>query len=442
MRKLAFLILSIAIVAPFAAADNWPQFRGPDATGVAADNPTLPDSWSTTENVVWKVNVPGRGWSSPIVWEDKIFLTAAVNTGKDPVAKKGLYFGGEQKKPPATAHRWVVSCLDFRTGKTLWEQTAHEGIPASTIHIKNSYASETPVTDGERVYAYFGNVGLFCYDLEGKLLWSQKWGPFKTQFGWGTAASPALHKGRLYVVNDNEEQSFLTALDARTGKELWRVPREERTNWATPFVWENEKRTEIVTPGTGKTRAYDLDGKLLWELKGSSGITIPTPFTRHGLLYFGSGYVMAQRKPLFAVRPGASGDITPAEGQTSNEYVAWSQKDGAPYNPSFLVYGDLCYVLYDRGFFGCFDARTGKPMYEKQRLGSATAFTSSPWAYNGKVFCQSEDGDTFVLAAGPEFKPLGKNSLGEMCMATPAIAHGSLLLRTETALYRLQQGGK
>ena len=438
MRAISSLVL-ILLTSVAVADGNWPQFRGPGSRGVA-EGATLPDTWSSSENVVWISDVPGRGWSSPVAWGEKIFITTVINQGKDEPAKKGLYFGGDRKDPPSSVHRWMVYCLDFKTGKVLWEKQAHEGTPPTGRHVKNSYASETPCTDGERLYAYFGNVGVFCYDLDGKELWSQKWGPFKTKLDWGTAASPVVHKGRVYVVNDNEEKSFLVALDARTGEQVWRVERDEKTNWATPFVWENEQRTELVTPGTNLSRAYGLDGKLLWELRGASNLTIPTPFTAHGLLYLGSGYVLSQQKPLYAIRPGATGDITLKDDETSNASVAWCQKKAAPYNPSFLVYGEYCYVLYDMGFFGCYDARTGKEIYERQRIGpGATAFTASPWAYNGKIFCLSEDGDTFVIAAGPEFKLLGKNSLGEMCMATPAIANGSLFLRTESKLYRIQK---
>jgi outer membrane protein assembly factor BamB len=439
MHKASLLILALAGAA--AAADNWPQFRGPGSRGIG-EGATLPDTWSATENVVWKAEIPGRGWSSPVVWGDKVFLTTVVNEGQDEPAKKGLYLGGDRKTPPGTTHRWLVYCLDFKTGNVVWERKVHEGVPPASRHIKNSYASETPCTDGERLYAYFGNVGLFCLDLDGKELWSRKWGSFPTQNGWGTAASPVVHKGRVYVVNDNQEKSFLTALDARTGEPVWKVDRDEKSNWATPFVWENDYRTEIVTPGTGKTRSYGLDGKLLWELKGASTITIPTPFTAHGLLYVGSGFILSPQRPLYAIRPGASGDISLAGDETSNGYVAWCQKTAAPYNPSFLVYGDYLYVLLDRGQLSCYDARTGKPVYDRQRLGGSAGFTVSPWAYNGKVLCLSEDGETFVVEAGPEFRVVGKNRLDELCMATPAIAHGSLLIRTETKLYRLQKDAK
>ncbi len=306
--------------------------------------------------------------------------------------------------------------------------------------MKNSYASETPVTDGERVYAYFGNVGLFCFDMQGKPLWSQRYGPYAMRFGWGTAASPVLHEGRIYIVDDNDDQSFLLALDKKTGKQIWRVERKEKSNWATPYVWNSGKRTELVTPGTMKVRSYDLDGNILWELGGMSSITIPTPFSKFGLLYITSGYVGDQVRPVFAIKPGAKGDISLKPGETSNEYIAWHQPTAGPYNPSPLIYGDIYYTLLDRGFFTAHDARTGQEIYGKQRIDpAASAFTASPWAYNGKVFALSEDGDTFVMQAGKEYKLLGKNSLDEMCMATPAIARDSLIIRTASKLYRIRR---
>ena len=420
------------------AADNWAQFRGPGASGVSA-NSGLPDAWSAEERVAWKTPIPGRGWSSPIVWGNRIFVTTAIREGEQPeAAKKGLYFGGN-RPAPKDAHRYVVYCLDLDTGNIVWEKEVHRGVPKHGHHLKNSLASETPVTDGERLYAYIGNVGLFCFDFEGRLLWSKRWESVPTRFGWGTAASPVLHGERIYLVNDNEQESFLVALDKKTGERIWRVERDEESNWATPFIWENEKRIEIVTPGTGKTRSYGLDGELLWEFGGMSSHTIPTPFAEHGLLFVTSGYINTLIRPLFAIRPGATGDITLQEDQTANEYIAWCQKKAGPYNPSPIVYGDYLYVLYDRGLIACYNARTGEEVYGKRRIGSgARAFTSSPWAYDGKLFCLSEDGDTFVIQAGPEFKLLGKNSLGELCMATPAILRDSLIIRTESHLLRIK----
>jgi outer membrane protein assembly factor BamB len=318
----------------------------------------------------------------------------------------------------------------------------HQGPSNSPIHLKNSFASETPVTDGQRVYAYFGNQGLYCLDLQGNLVWSRRFEPRATRNGWGTAASPVLHGERIYVVNDNEEQSFLVALDRKTGQQIWRVERDEKSNWATPYVWENETRTEIVTPGTGKTRGYDLNGKLLWEFGGMSSHTIPTPLAAHGLLFITSGYINTLIRPLFAVRPGASGDITLQKDQTANESIAWCQKKAGPYNTSPIVYGDYLYVLYDRGMFACYDARTGQEVYDKRRIGpGARAFTSSPWACNGKIFCLNEDGITFVLGAGDRFELLHTNELthDDMCMASPAIVGDRLLIRTSQRVYCVRQ---
>jgi outer membrane protein assembly factor BamB len=332
---------------------------------------------------------------------------------------------------------WLVRCIDLASGETVWEKEVHRGPPKTPLHIKNTYASETPVTDGERVYACFGNVGLFCFDLEGTLQWQRDWPVRRMRANWGTAASPALHGDRLYIINDNEEQSFLEALDKRTGETVWQVPRDEKSNWSTPFVWENEQRTEIITPGSGKTRAYDLEGKVLYEFGGASSITIATPYAAHGLLYVSSGYILDPRKPLFAVRPGASGDITLGGDETTNAGVAWCQKSAAPYNPSTIVYGDLLYVLLDRGFVACYDAKTGEQKYAPQRLSGGQAYTASPWAYHGKVFFLSEYGQTAVVVAGPEFKLLHTNMLADddMCMATPALAGGRLLIRAERRLY-------
>jgi outer membrane protein assembly factor BamB len=434
------LYLLIAVVALAAEpVVNWPQFRGPGALGVA-DNPNLPDHWSTNENVAWKIEVPGRGWSSPIVWGERVFLTAVISEGEVEPPKKGLYFGGDRKEVPKTTHRWLVLCFDLKSGRELWRQEAYHGTPTTPLHVKNTYASETPVTDGERVYACFGNVGVFCYDFSGRKLWSTNWPPVKTRNGWGSAASPALHQDRVFIVNDNDEKAFAVALDVRTGREVWRVARDEKSNWATPYVWQNKQRTELITPGTRKVRSYDLDGKLLWEFGGMSSIVIPTPSSQSGLLYVCSGYVGDKVRPVFAIKPGASGDISLKPGETNNAFIAWYQPTAGPYNPSPLLYGDYFYVLFDFGFLSCHDARTGRPVFEKQRVRpEPTSFTASPWAANGKIFALSEDGDTFVFQAGPEYRLLHKNPLDEMCMATPAIAGDRLLIRTMTKLYCFQE---
>jgi outer membrane protein assembly factor BamB len=336
--------------------------------------------------------------------------------------------------------RWVVYDIDFKSGKVRWEREAATGVPAQPRHQKNSYAAETPVTDGERVYAYFGNVGLFAFDMTGKPLWSKPMTPVKTRTGFGSAASPVLHNDRVIILNDNDEQSYLAAYNKVTGAELWRVTRDEGSNWTTPFVWRNDRRTEIVTAGTDRIRSYDLDGKLLWDLAGMSIFAIPTPLAADGLLYITSGYPADKIRPVYAIRSGAMGDISLKPEQTSNDFIVWSNPTLGPYNPSTLVYRGCYYTLLDRGFLTCHDPKTGKEIYPRQRVTmDATSFTASPWAYNGKVFMLSEDGDTYVVQAGPEFKLLGKNSLGEMALATPAVANGSVIIRTASKLYRISR---
>ena len=439
---------------------NWPQFRGPGGNGVGDDGISFrapageskpswrpPTRWSVAENqnVAWMCEIPGRGWSCPIVWRDRVFLTTAVRkTGEEAEAPKGLYFFGERFTPPDVEYEWVVLCLNVVDGEVIWRRAAHTGIPASALHKKNTYASETPATDGERLYVCFGNVGLFCYDFSGELLWSKPIAAEPTRLSWGPAASPVVHNGVLFLCYDNEAESYLLAVDARTGTELWRTPRDEKSNWSTPFVWEHAQRTEIVTAGTQRARSYDLNGNLLWELRGMSAITIGTPYARHGLLYVSSGYTLDPSKPVYAIRPGAMGDISLADGQTSNAAIAWSQPKAAPYNPTSLVYGDNMYVLLDRGLVACYDARTGAVQYEHQRLPEGRAFTASPWAYGGHVYFLNEDGLTFVVEAGPEFRLLHTNALAddEMCMATPAIAGDRLLIRSAGHLYCLQETTK
>ncbi|MCE9534024.1 MAG: PQQ-like beta-propeller repeat protein [Planctomycetes bacterium] len=390
MRQNHAGLVLVIFLSPLAAADNpnSPSIRGEHSDGLA-EGKKLPDRWSTTENVVWKKDIPGWGWSSPIIWGNRIFVTSAVGEKELPKPVVGGYPGGFIK--PDDVQRYMLYCLDVESGKVLWEREAHKGVAPQPRHPKNSYASETPVTDGERVYAYFGNIGIFAYDLKGEKIWEQKLGNFKVRGGWGTGTSTVLLKDRLFVVNDNEEKSFLVALDKHTGKELWRVDREEKSNWATPYVWENEKRTELVTVGTGKVRSYDLEGKLLWELKGTSGLVSLMPIAKKGLLYVGAGYHIG---PLYAIRPGATGDISLKPDQTSNEWVVWSQPKGAGIHPAFLISGDRLFSLFDAGLLTCSDAKTGKVLYDRQRIETKSRFYASPWAYNGKIYLLNEDGTT------------------------------------------------
>ena len=426
--------------AAVAAGDNnWPQFRGPSASGASAAA-AFPDHWSATENVAWKTDLPGRSWSSPIVWGGRVFLTAVVNLGESETPKKGLYMGGNRPDPPKAEHHWKVFCLDLATGKVLWEKTVHQGAPQTPIHLKSTYGAETPVTDGQRVYALFGNLGVFAFTLEGKEVWSHPLVPHSTRYGWGTAASPALHDGRLFIVNDNDDHAELLALDAKTGKDLWHADRDEKSNWATPFIWDSGPRVELITSGSRAVRSYDLDGKLLWSFGGMSSIAIPTPTAGNGLLFVSSGYVGDKLRPVYAVRPGASGDISLQPGATNNEFIAWSNPTGGPYNPSPLFWDGRLYVLLDRGLVSCFDAKTGQALYDRERLPEGLAFTASPWAAGGRVFCLNEDGVCYVLRAGDHFEVLHKNKLADddMCMATPALVGDRLLIRTAARLYCLR----
>ncbi len=415
---------------------NWPQFRGLRATGVS-ENSGLPDRWSETENVEWKAELPGRGWGAPIVWGDTVFLTSVVNSGNTEPLRKGLYFGGDRPEPPKEEHEWKVFGIDLPTGRIKWETTVHKGTPASSIHLKNSFASETPVTDGTHVYVCFGNVGIFCLDFEGKQIWKYDISPKPTRLGWGTASSPVLHGDRLYYQFDNEEESYLLALNKSDGSLAWKTDRDEKSNWSTPFVWVNEHRTEIVTAATGAVRSYDLDGKLLWSLKGMSSITIATPYMADGLLYVSSGYILDPIKAIYAIKPGASGDLTLADGESQSEFIVWSDRGIAPYNPSTIVYQGRLYILYDRGMLSCFNAKTGESLYERKNLERGTAVTSSPWAYDGKIFCINEDGVCCVVKAGDNFELLHTNELAkdEICLSTPAIAGDRLLIRTDRRLY-------
>lgn len=443
MKKIVLIcLIGISCLTAF-AQPHWPQFRGSGSLGRGEDGSGLPSIWSQAENIVWKTSVPGLGWSSPVVWGNRIFLSAAVSEGKVETPKKGLYFGGERPDPPKAVHHWLALCYDFDSGKLLWKTKLHSGLPSSPVHIKNTFASETAATDGKHVYIYFGYQGLYCLDFDGKIVWRKTWSPYKTRLGWGTSASPVLHQDHIYIVNDNMEESYIAAYDKNSGKEIWRQARDEPSNFSTPFIWENNLRTEIITTGVNKTRSYDLSGKLLWEFPGMSSICIPTPFAEDNLLYVCAGYVgdrLPINKPVYVIRPGSFGDISLEKGKQESEFIVWRETNAAPYNPSPLLYKERFYVLWDFGFLSCRNALTGEEIYGKQRVNprGRTAFTSSPWAYDDQVFCLSEDGNTYVFQAGNQFRLLRINSLDEMCMASPAIVRGSLILRSDKHLYRIQ----
>ena len=429
----------LTLTTTLVAKENWPAFRGESARGISSAS-NLPLSWNESQNVAWKKEIPGRGWSSPIIWGNQGFITTVISSGEVEAPRKGLYFGGERPEPPKDMHRWMVLSLDTRTGKTLWQTQLKEAPPSSTVHIKNTYASETPVTDGKHLYVYFGYMGLYCLNLEGEVVWKHNWDPYKTRYGWGTSSSPILHDDKVIIVNDNEEDSYIAAFNKTTGKEMWKTKRKEPTNFSTPFIWKNSLRNEIITTGVEKTRSYDLEGKPLWNFEGMSTICIPTPFAAGDRLYVAAGYVGDKErpnKPVYVIKPGGSGDISLKNGTSSSEFIDWMQPESSPYNPSPILYKDRFYVLWDFGFFSSRRALDGMEVYEKQRFKprGRVGFTASPWAYQDHIFCLSEDGDTYVVKAGDSFEISHVNSLNEMCMATPAMANGRLFIRTMSQLY-------
>jgi outer membrane protein assembly factor BamB len=444
--RLLGLAIVCATLAPLHAADDWPRFRGWQA-GVADDDPRLPETWSPSSNIAWKLDLPGLSWSSPVVQGNHIIVSSAISAGAEAPPEKGLFDPGDEqhgKTRSTSEHRWVVYDVDFETGQIHWSREVARLVPKIGRHVKNSFASETAVIDGDAIYVYFGAAGVVAsLDLKGQIRWTRTVPAHESYFDMGTAASPVVYKGRVYIVHDNLTDSFMAAFDARTGEPVWNIKRDENktgATWSTPYIWENQLRTELVTSASGKVRSYDLDGKLLWELSGMTFLTAPSPFAKNELLYFSSGYPGASPRPVYAVRPGASGDISLKPGETSNAHVVWYQPTLGTYQTSALVYGGYYYTLLDRGFLLCHDAKTGRQIYGRQRISpEGLGFTASPWAYNGKIFLLSEDGDTFVIQAGPEFKVLGKNSLDEMALASPAIAHGSVILRTQSKLYRISQ---
>ena len=446
-----------------AQQDGWHQFRGPNASGIA-DGVKLPEKWSTTENVAWSIDIPGRGWSSPIVLGDTVYVTTAVSAksfkapstgifGNDYIAelqKEGLSGDEIMKRlrardlegPEESGDiNYTLLAIDAKTGKTKWSRDAHRGLPPGGRHRKNTYASETPATDGERIYASFGgNVGIFCYTLDGTLVWKHTWPAQPIYLDFGTASSPVVHNGQVIVLHDNEGESFVAALDARTGKPLWTTKRTgnegRASGWSTPFVWKNRARTEIVTLGRGQVVSYDLEGRELWRLKGITQAQ-PTPVASNDLLYVATGSQGETGRPLFAIKPGAQGDISLAPEQTSNEYVAWFQPRFSGYTPSPLVYRDRVWVVNNNGVLQVADAKTGVEIFKARVGGGGHTFSSSPLASDGRIYLHSEDGDTFVLRAGDRYDEIAKNSLGEMSLATPVPGAGGLFIRTQTKLYRI-----
>ncbi len=430
------LIIGVASVMSFvgaAAAGNWPQWRGPDGSGISTEK-NLPSEWSPTKNIKWKTPIEGRGHSSPIVWDNKIFVTTAIEGAEVPGAKaaKHLLENKEFVHPDSIGanrkHTFKVVALNRDNGKVLWEAVAFEGTPYDDRHRKSSYAASTPATDGKLLYAYFGSEGLYAYDFDGKLAWKADVGKL-ANLGMGTATSPILFENLVIIQadEDNGETSSMIAFDKKTGKEVWRTPRKVQISWSTPLLARSPKRTELIASGTESIVAYDpATGKELWTHKGVESNAIPSPVANNEMVYLVAGF---PAKIAMAIRLGGSGDLT----GTPN--VPWQYTKGTAYVPSPILYGDYLYLTTDRGILTCIDAKTGQVKYEGGRIPIPATFTASPVAFDGKILLTSEDGDTFMIKAGPKHEIIGTNSIGEPVYASPAIADGRIYIRGEKNIY-------
>ena len=430
---------------PARSSGNWPQFRGLHASGVA-DGQDLPETWNgeTGENVKWKVAIPGLAHSSPVIWGDRLIVTSAVGSLGQATFRPGLYGDGDASED-RSVHRFMVLALDKRTGELLWERTAHEGTPKDKRHIKATYANSTPATDGRYVVALFGSEGLYAYDMDGNLLWSRNLGRLNLgaydapDYEWGSASSPILYSDLVIVQCDTQGVSFVQAMDVRTGETVWQTDRDELPSWSTPTIWSAGGRDTLVTNAANYIRGYDpWTGDERWRLGGSSKITAPTPVfdtSGAGLMVVASG--RRPEKPVFVIRPGPRGDITLPEDETSSEFVVWSRTLRGPYMPTPLIYRGYLYVLNNNGVFDGYELATGREVYRERITHSGSGFSASPVAADGRIYLPSEDGEIFVVRAGPEFALLGSNTIPELLMATPAISGGILYVRAKDHLYAI-----
>ena len=437
-RLLRGLILGACLCgAASVRAQNWPQFRGPGASGVAEGHMT-PTSWDAGRgvNIKWKTPIPGLSHASPVVRGNRVFVITAVSSDPAPTfvpKDRGIGLARDEVK-----HAWKIYALDKRSGKILWERVAHEGLPRARRHVKATQANSTPATDGRVVVALMGSEGLYAYDYAGKLLWKQDLGVLNPGLwddknsSWGHGSSPVIYRDLVIVQADGHQQSFIAAYSLKDGKQAWRVERGEITSWSTPTLYEGKDRTELVANGGRYIRGYDpLTGKELWRFSDSdTQVKQQAPLVAHGLIYVAGGYPPG--RAMYAFRPGASGDISLKVGEHTNAHLAWKADKGSPYTTTPVIYGDIMYAVADLGVLSAFDAKTGRLIYQ-ERL--PTSFSASPVAADGKLYLSSEDGEVFVVKAGPRFELLAKNSMGEPLMATPAISDGTLLIRGQHHLY-------
>lgn len=421
---------------------NWPQFRGPDATGIG-DGQHPPITWDVEAgtNVKWKTDIPGLGHSCPVVWGDRVFVTTAISGDPDPKIRTGNY-GDVASVDDTTVHTWHVLCLDRDSGEILWNKQVYEGVPKIKRHLKGSQANCTPVTDGRHVVACFGSEGLYCFDFEGNQLWSRDLSTIDSSFAideeyeWGFASSPVIYEGTVIVQFDLSHDSFIAAYNLADGSKTWSTPRDEIPSWSSPALWRNSLRTELVTNASQFARSYDpATGEELWRLAKKSEATIPAPVPHGDTLFIVSGNRPIQ--PIFAIHPGASGDISLKGEATSNEFIQWSTMRGGPYMPTPIVYGDHLYVCSNAGILTCYNAATGELVY-RERMGG-TSYTASPVAADGRIYFVSEQGEVRVVKAGAEFELLAVNEMSDVCMAVPALSGGILFIRSQHHLFALQQ---
>jgi outer membrane protein assembly factor BamB len=416
-------------------AQNWPGWRG-DGLGISTEK-NLPLKWSENEGVKWKTPIPGAGHSSPIVWGNRVFVTTGLP--EDPnveTFRGGVFMGGDRRKPDASEYAYRVICLDADEGDILWSKAVVRQTPKTRRHTKNTYASETPVTDGKLVFASFGSAGLYALDFEGTVVWQCDLGLMRGRSGWGTSASPILFRNTVIVNCDSDDDSYIAAFDKATGDPVWRTERNEGASWGTPFLFKANGHATVVTNATRRMRGYDaVTGKLLWECGGGSRINVPSPVSTQGLVFLSSGHNMMRQCPIVAVKAEALGDITPPRGQSASEGIAWLHGSGGAYVTSPIAIGEYLYVPLDKGVLTCYEARTGKTVYENQKLGSRNTVTASPIAADERIYMQTEDGECYVIKQGPDFEILGVNKLDEVFCASPAVSKGRIFLRGRKHLY-------
>ena len=427
---------------PAPAAGSWPSFRGPAAAGVA-DSQHLPDRWdpSTGDGVLWRTRIPGLAHSSPIVWSDLVFVTSAISSKPDATFKPGLYGDGDASED-RSRHRFMLYAIDKRTGKIRWERVASEGEPLNKRHIKSTYASASPATDGRIVVAWFGSQGVYAYDYAGTLRWKVDLGRVDMgaydipSYEWGPASSPIIWNGLVIIQCDTQADSFILALKAETGVRVWKTDRDELPSWGTPNVLSTSAGPELVTNASNFIRGYDPNtGRELWKIGGSSKITAPTPILAAGLHVVASG--RAPERPIFAVRPGSRGDLTLQNNQSHSAQVAWSKTGRGPYMPTPLFYRGQLYVLANNGVFDAYDALTGKEVYRERLPLVGSGFSASPVAADGKIYLANEDGEILVVQAGSAFGHVATNSMGETVMATPALSEGVMFVRGASSVFAI-----